>query len=358
MPPNRARAAAVAPSMMRAVPVFPVDKPLGPTSHDVVAQARRRLGTRKVGHAGTLDPLASGVLVLLSEASTKLSPYLTGVDKSYLAWVALGASTPTLDAEGPIEDRVEGGALDAIDVDAIEAAVPPFLALETQVPPAYSAVKRGGVKGYEAARAGDDLELEARPAGYAAIDLLALRPSDAPRATGLVRGDGGWRPVWPDAAPDAGAHADAPDGVATLPLSLPPRLAPLPVAVFALRVRSGTYIRAFARDLGAALGVPAHLAGLVRTRAGAIGLEHTTPLEELGEHPGLAPSDALPLPRIELGAEQARRVRLGQRLALALPGRVQFVDPEGHLVAVAEPTGDAAAPRMNLRRVWHAPDET
>lgn len=326
--------------MMRAVPVLPVDKPLGLTSHDVVARARRLLGTRKVGHAGTLDPLAGGVLLLLAEGATKLSPFLTGADKRYLAWVAFGASTPTLDAEGPVTERAEPGALARLDGETVGAALPPFLALEHQVPPAYSAVKRGGVKGYEAARAGEALDLPPRPAGYRRIELLAFATDPAALPNAFGDGAEGWRPV--DLATPGARRFDLPE-----PLGV------FPTALVDLTVRSGTYVRAFARDLGAALGVPAHLAGLVRTRAGEVGLERCTSLDALAEARGIPESDALPLPRIELDAEQAARVRQGQRLALAFEGRVQLIDPAGRLAAVAD-----AGPRgMDLKRVWHPPPD-
>jgi tRNA pseudouridine55 synthase len=317
------------------MPVYPVDKPLGPTSHDVVARARRLLGTRRVGHAGTLDPLASGVLLVLAGEATKLSPWLTGSDKAYLAWVALGASTPTLDAEGPIERRADPAELDGLDEARVRAALPPFLALREQVPPAHSAVKRGGEAAYRAARRGDAPELAARPAGYRAVELLALGPREE-LPDRFAPGPDGWRP--------------APDGRA---FELPPPLAPLPVALLALEVAAGTYVRAFARDLGAALGLPAHLAGLVRTRSGAVPLERATPIEAIVDAEGVDEAEALPLPKRTLDARQARRVRQGQRLpADDVPGEgaVGLLDPDGRLAAVAElsPAG------MRLRRVWPA----
>src|SRR5690606_10946162 len=116
-----------------------VDKPLGLTSHDAVARARRLLGTRRVGHAGTLDPLASGVLLLMSGEATKLSPYLTGHDKTYLAWVTFGATTPTLDAEGPVSVVADAGGLDE---GRLRLALEAFLGVTEQRPPAYSSVKR------------------------------------------------------------------------------------------------------------------------------------------------------------------------------------------------------------------------
>ena len=310
------------------MPVFLLDKPLGPTSHDVVATARRRLGTRKVGHAGTLDPLASGLLLLLADDATKLSPFLGGEDKQYLAWVAFGAGTPTLDAEGPVTDEADASPVDAA---AVRSALPAFLALDAQRPPAFSAVKRGGVKGYEAARRGAPLELEPRPAGYRSLDLLgfAARRDELPGA--FAPGAAGWRP-------DTGGRSFA----------LPAALGPHPTALVHLEVASGTYIRAFARDLGAALGVPAHLAGLVRTRVGAHDLSDAAPVDTLPDAPSVPMADALPFPVRRLSVDEAARVRQGQRLPIELPERTSLVDAEGRLVAVAA----TEAGRMNLLRVW------
>ncbi len=313
--------------------VFAVDKPLGPTSHDVVARARRLLATRRVGHAGTLDPLATGVLLVLSHDATKLSPWLTGSDKGYLAWVAFGASTPTWDAEGPIEARGDPAGLDDA---AIERALPRFRELREQAPPRFSAVKRGGEPAYRAARRGDAAApLPPRPAGYRTIELLGFGARD--RLPGrFASGPAGWRP--------------APDGRA---FELPPPLAELPTALFAIEVAAGTYLRAFARDLGEALGVPAHLAGLVRTRVGRIDLVEAVPLEALADAAGLSAADALPLPKLPIDATQAARVRQGQRLPaaeLAGEGTTALLDPDGRLVAIAE----LAASGMRLRRVWRA----
>lgn len=319
---------------------YAVDKPLGWTSHDVVARARRRLGTRRVGHGGTLDPLATGVLVVLADEATKLSPYLTGSDKAYLAWVAFGVGSPTLDAEGPVDARADAGGLTA---ERVGAALPPFLVLREQVPPAFAAVKRGGVKGYEAARRGEPLDLPPRPAGYRDLQLLAFGAlRDLPR---------GWR------ATPAGWVPGAPD--APLPEALDPSA---PAAVVALTVRSGTYVRAFARDLGAALGVPAHLAGLRRTRAGAVDLRAVTDLASLDGAAPLDPVALLALPTVPLDAAAAARVRDGRRVAAEGPGgaadeaeraadvpaRVALVDPAGALVAIAE----ARAGVWRTLRVW------
>ena len=315
---------------MAAMPVHVVDKPLGATSHDVVAQARKLLGTRQVGHAGTLDPLASGVLVLLVGDATKLSPFLSGSDKSYLAWVALGAATPTLDAEGPIAELGDAGRLES---DAVEAALAPFLALEEQLPPAYSAIKRGGVKGYQAARRGEALELPPRPAGYRSLELLAFAPERLALPQRFAPDEAG---RW---APDPAGRSPA----------LPETLAPLPTALIRATVRAGTYLRAFARDLGAALGVPAHLSGLVRTRSGRLTLEGAIALEALPDSEGLSLAKALPYPLMPLDEEGVARTRMGQRPSLRAEGRVGLIDPGGALVAVAE----VQAGRTRLLRVWH-----
>ncbi len=311
------------------MPVYVVDKPLGLTSHDVVARVRKRLGTRKVGHAGTLDPLASGVLVVLVDEATKLSPFLTDSDKRYLAWIGFGATTATLDAEGPITDQANAGRLRGAEV---EAALPPFLELDEQLPPAFSAIKQGGVTGYRAARQGAPLELPPRPAGYRELTLLAFARDWAELPTHF-------------AAAEAGRWQPDPQG---RELPLPDALASLPTALVAASVRAGTYLRAFARDLGTALGLPAHLSGLVRTAAGGLGLERATALETFAEAGGLSARDALPFPQVDLSEEQAGRVRLGQRPSLRAEGRVGLIDPAGALVAVAE----VREGRTRLLRVW------
>ena len=315
--------------------VHAVDKPLGLTSHDVVARARRALGTRRVGHAGTLDPLATGVLVLLADDATKLAPFLSGAEKHYLAWVALGVDTATLDAEGPITARADAG---HVDEAALVATFPTFLTLSEQRPPAYSAVQQGGERAYAAARRGEALDLPPRPAGYHALELLALLPPGAPRARALVRSADVWRP--------ADANDTAAEGA--LALALPDALADVPVAVVRLRVAAGTYVRAFARDLGAALGVGAHLAGLVRTAAGAVDLTQAVPLAALAEAAPLDPLALLPFQRVSLDEALARAVRDGKRMVASWTGRATLTGPDGGLVAIA----DAVDGRIRTVRVW------
>jgi tRNA pseudouridine55 synthase len=356
------------------VRVFAVDKPLGPTSHDVVAQGRRLLGTRRVGHAGTLDPLATGVLVLLVDEATKLAPFLANADKHYLAWVALGVGTATLDAEGPITSQAEARHLDHA---AIEAVLAPFLALREQRPPDYSAVQVGGRRAYAAARRGAAQDLAPRPARYHRIELLGLRAPDAAPDTTIVRGPDGWGPSGgasgavggvADGGPAAGGPAgggpaaggpaggvDVEDAAlaaarTSRAITLPPPLATTPIALIRLEVSAGTYVRAFARDLGVALDVPAHLAGLVRTAAGAVDLVDTTPLARLGEAMPIDHVALLPYPRVRLDAAQARAVRDGKRPAAAWSGRAALIDPDGRLVAIA----DAIEGRIRTARVWRS----
>jgi tRNA pseudouridine55 synthase len=312
------------------MPVYIIDKPLDFTSHDVVAKTRNLLQTKAVGHAGTLDPLATGVLVVLTEEATKLSPFLTEGDKHYLAWVTFGVGTPTLDAEGPISVIADAS---HITKEMIESALPAFLELTHQLPPQYSAIKKQGVKGYEAARKGDRLDLPPRPAGYQRVELLAFQPSrnDLPTTFGLTL-EGIWR------AKDKG-----------ISFTLPPLLQDGPTALFYLTVKAGTYIRAFARDLGKALNVPAHLSGLVRTRAGKCGLEQAIQLEDIVNHSGLSMTEALPYPLVQLNDEETKRIRQGQRLPLNVSGRIGLVNRD-QLVAVVENEHG----RMNLLRVWQS----
>lgn len=312
------------------MPLYVIDKPLGLTSHDVVARARQHLRTRAIGHAGTLDPLAGGVLVLLVAEATKLSSFLTGADKEYLAWVSFGAGTETLDAEGPIIATADASALTQV---ALEAALPPFLTMTEQLPPSYSAIKQGGVRGYQAARRGQALLLEPRPVGYHRIALLGFAASRAalPQAFSLTP-EGDWR-----------------TNERGLRVTLPEALGDFPTALLLLTVKAGTYLRAFARDLGAAIGLPAHLSGLVRTRAGRLGLERAVSLDTLSEAPAIAPADALPYPVLRLTGDQAAYFRQGRPLSLNLNERTTLLDPHGRLVAIAEP----ATVGLKLLRVWH-----
>ncbi len=279
-----------------------VDKPGGMTSHDVVARIRRLAGTRRVGHAGTLDPMATGVLVVGVEKATRLLGYLTLTEKEYAATIRLGQSTSTDDAEGEITS-----AASAADVSAETSAaeVNRLTGEIWQVPPAVSAVKVDGQRAYRLTRAGAAPELKPRPVSVYEFTITA------------VRRDG-----------------DLLDVDATV------------------RCSSGTYIRALARDLGAALGTGGHLTSLRRTRVGGYRIEMARTLEQLAEHfevVPLAQAAAAAFPRRDLSADEARRLGHGGRLAVQAEPAAATADhptaafaPDGSLVALlAEQDGQA-----------------
>jgi tRNA pseudouridine55 synthase len=285
--------------------VVAVDKPPGVTSHDVVARARRLLGTRRVGHAGTLDPMATGVLVLLVGEATKLGPYLTAHRKRYEARVAFGMATDTLDAEGAPTARAEVPAWLAEELSHLrdgsrlaEALVAERARVE-QVPPAYSAIQVDGQRSYDRARAGEVVDLAPRPVAVAAMEV-------------------------------AGCGVPAPPG--------------MPWVDLAIEVSKGYYVRSLARDLGERLGVPAHLAALRRTASGPFEIAAARALDAAALRAGLVPLDEAAraaLPAGGLTEEGTLRARRGQRLdaasfaVLPPPGEPSaWLDPRGRLVAV------------------------
>jgi tRNA pseudouridine55 synthase len=220
-----------------------VDKPAGMTSHDVVARLRRLLGTRKVGHAGTLDPMATGVLVLGVGRATRLLGHLALDTKAYTATIRLGVTTSTDDAEGEVLARVDGDAAASVDEAAVRAGMAALTGAIEQVPSAVSAIKVDGRRSYQRVRAGEQVELPARPVIVTAFELTGLR-----------------------------RH---------------PGLTDLDVRV---ECSSGTYVRALARDLGARLGVGGHLTALRRIRVGPFRLDTARTLDELAARPGLTHS--------------------------------------------------------------------
>lgn len=238
--------------------VLAVDKPVGPTSHDVVAWARRALGTKAVGHAGTLDPAASGVLVLAVGEATKLVPYLTLDDKEYDATLSLGAETDTLDAEGRV---VEESAVPALTHAMVSERASSFVGPSKQKAPAYSAIKKDGVPLHERARRGEDVEVPERDVEAFSIEIR--------RVEGVV----------------LDVH---------------------------LHVGKGYYVRSFARDLARALGTVGHLTGLRRTRSGAFTLARSLDGNLLGRA-ARKEADAV----AALGAEVER---LASSLLDAVPG--------------------------------------
>ncbi|MFC3961965.1 tRNA pseudouridine(55) synthase TruB [Nocardia jiangsuensis] len=281
-----------------------VDKDPGMTSHDVVGRCRRILGTRKIGHAGTLDPMATGVLVLGVERATKLLGLLTLTTKEYSAVIRLGASTTTDDAEGEVLATAPAG---HVTDAAVAAGVAELTGDIQQVPATVSAIKIDGERAYARHRAGEEVRLAARPVTVSRFAVLARH--------------------------DRGEFVD------------------LEVEV---ECSSGTYIRALARDLGAALGVGGHLTALRRTRVGPFTLEHARTLEALAESPALSlPMDeavraAFPLRDID--PTQAEDLRNGRWLEpVGRDDVYAAVDPEGKAIALLRESGKRAASVMVVR---------
>jgi tRNA pseudouridine55 synthase len=276
-----------------------VDKPAGLTSHDVVARIRRLAGTRRVGHAGTLDPMATGVLVVGVEKATRLLGYLTATEKRYDATIRLGQSTSTDDAEG----EITGGAPAAdVSAETLAKAIDDLTGAIQQVPPQVSAIKVDGQRAYKLTRAGAAPDLAPRPVTVYEFTVTAVT-----------------------------RNGDLLDVDATV------------------RCSSGTYIRALARDLGAALGVGGHLTRLRRTGVGGYGLESARTLDQLAERfevLPLAQAAAAAFPRRDLSADEARRLAHGGRLAAvgttATASPAAAFAPDGTLIALlAEQDGQA-----------------
>jgi tRNA pseudouridine55 synthase len=280
-----------------------VDKPAGMTSHDVVARARRVLSVRKVGHAGTLDPMATGLLVLGVGAATRLLGHVGGHDKTYEGTIRLGVATVTDDREGEVLRTVSAAGLD-------DAAIRAALARQTgplqQVPSSVSAVKVEGRRSYDRVRAGEAVELTPRSVVVQALQVRRIeRPS--------------------------------------------PDLVDVDVTV---SCSAGTYIRAIARDAGAALGVGGHLTALRRTASGPFGIDQAAAVEDAGaallagSGPGFLPlltAASTVFPVRELTDEEARAIGYGQRIAATgAPGLHAAVDPSGRLAALVEDAGPTA----------------
>ncbi|WP_295013886.1 tRNA pseudouridine(55) synthase TruB [uncultured Microbacterium sp.] len=284
-----------------------VDKPGGMTSHDVVARTRRAFGTRKVGHAGTLDPMATGLLVVGIEAATRLLTFVVGADKTYAATIRLGLSTTTDDAEGDVVRTAPEEAVAALTSERVAEGIAALTGRISQVPSAVSAIKVDGRRAYDRVRAGEEVELAARQVVVSRFEVTDERP-----------GDGLW---------DLDVVVDC---------------------------SSGTYIRALARDLGDALGVGGHLTALRRTRVGDFGLDEAVSLEDLSSAQPLTTAAAASriLPVLDVTASEAVDLRHGKRL----PGqrhrlhaeRAAAIAPDGSLVGVVERRGDDLKSAMNM----------
>jgi tRNA pseudouridine55 synthase len=287
--------------------VLPVEKGPGVTSFQVVAHLRRVLRAPRIGHGGTLDPAATGLLPILIGEATKLTPYLVDLDKEYVATVRLGLTTETQDLAGAV---LETRPVPDLGAEAIEAALAPFIGVIRQVPPMFSALHRGGKRLYELARQGVEVAREPRSVTIHAIRLESVQ---------------------------------------------------LPDLVIRVRCGKGTYVRTLAADLGTTLGCGAALAGLVRTRVGPYALEDAVPWEEVrlarsGEHlwPRLRPPDSAlaALPPVRLDAGGARAFAHGQAVAVGarVTGLVRVYGPDGALLGVGQGLGD----RVKPERLLHA----
>jgi tRNA pseudouridine55 synthase len=281
--------------------VLPVDKPVGPTSHDIVAIARRALGIRRVGHTGTLDPFASGLLLLCIGPATRLAEYLSGLDKVYDAAARLGMVTDTLDRTGSVVAETDGW--EALEAGQVRAAFAERTGRILQRPPAYSAKKLGGRRAYERARAGEDVA----PAAVE-VDIHDLQVT-------------------------------AVDG---------------PEVRFTVHCSSGTYVRSIARDAGEALGVGAHLTALRRTAIGGFRVDEALAPEQLGDAGVVAgalvePLDALRhLPVLELDAREVAEVRHGRSFPARAAAGLLALAADGRLVAIGHSDGARVRPRKVL----------
>lgn len=288
-----------------------VDKPGGLTSHDVVGRTRRAFGTRKVGHAGTLDPMATGLLVIGIEGATRLLTYVVGADKTYLATIRLGQATTTDDAEGEITARAEPGAVDAVTSGQVTEGISALTGEISQVPSSVSAIKVDGRRAYDRVRAGEEFELKARAVTVSRFTVSAER-----------RGDG---------------------------------ILDLDVIV---DCSSGTYIRALARDLGESLGIGGHLTSLRRTRIGPFEVSDAVGIEELHGARTLTAAEAASrlMQSLDVSADDARDLRHGKRLtgqATRLEENLAAaIDPDHALVGIVEKRG------RDLKSAMNMPEET
>jgi tRNA pseudouridine55 synthase len=281
--------------------VVVVDKPAGWTSHDVVGKIRRLAGTRRVGHAGTLDPMATGVLVIGIGRATRLLGHLALTEKAYDATIRLGRATLTDDAEGEVTATAPAEDVRAVTETAIRAGMARLTGEIQQVPAAVSAIKVAGQRSYARVRGGEQVDLAARPVTIDSFELLAMRPGD---------------------------------GVLDLDVTLV--------------CSSGTYVRALARDLGGGLGVGGHLTALRRTRVGPCRIEAARTIEQLE-----AEFVAVPLPEAVAAAfpirvvdeDDARRLSHGARLTAAgIAGTYAAFGPDGRFLALLEDAGELAKP--------------
>lgn len=290
-----------------------IDKSGGMTSHDVVAKARRALGTRKIGHAGTLDPMAKGLMVLGVGDATRLLTYIVGDDKVYEAEVCLGIGTNTEDADGQVTEIAPVAQVRAISFAALEDSLRSFTGELMQVPSAVSAIKVNGVRSYQRVRDGAQVELAARPVTIHELELLSSTfQQDERAATLLVR--------------------------------------------MRVRCSSGTYVRALGRDIGASLGVPAHLTALRRLRVGPYNVADAVDVgvDDLAAHLiPLADAATSRFPSFVADEGQTRALRHGQRIpapdgTAQVDGPIAALTSAGDLIGLIEIRDGKTATLMNV----------
>lgn len=274
--------------------ILVIHKAVGMTSHDVVARVRKLLKQKRVGHAGTLDPAASGVLPICIGQGTRVAEYLSESGKAYSASIVFGIVTDTYDAEGTVLERAS---IEGLDRAKIEAALAHFMGAQMQMPPRYSAIKIQGQPAYKLARAGEEIEMAARPVTIYRLEIQ------------------NWEP---------------------------------PVLALDIECSKGTYIRSLAHDLGQQLGCGAHLGGLVRTRSGPFGLAESITLEQLAEavesgtvEQFVRPADRAleAYPAIYVDEAGLERVRYGNAFwseGAEIKGLARVYDAAGHFIALAE----------------------
>ena len=269
-----------------------IDKQQGFTSHDVVAKLRKLLGTKKIGHAGTLDPMATGLLLMGVGAGTKLMQFLSGLDKTYLATIRLGASSSTDDAQGELEELRDAS---QVSREQLETEILKLTGNIEQVPSSVSAIKVDGKRAYDLVRAGEEVVLKSRRVTVSRFEIVG-------------------EPLVVDKYLDINVEVDC---------------------------SSGTYIRALARDLGEALGVGGHLTALRRTRIGSFEVSNA---REIAQEPTLVTNlEVLKtlMPEVAISQQQEIDLRHGKRLALEISG-TSCATANGRLVAVIEPVGSEA----------------
>ena len=274
-----------------------IDKPTDWTSHDVVAKVRKAVGTKKVGHAGTLDPLATGLLVLGIESGTKLLTFLVGADKTYLATIRLGISTVSDDSQSDVLETATKEALAAVEISKIQQEIQKLTGVIQQRPSSVSAIKVDGKRAYDLVRSGEEVELKSREVTVSSFELVSSKKT-------------------PEGFIDLEVRVDC---------------------------SSGTYVRALARDLGRALGVGGHITALRRTRVGSFDIDKAnqiTDLDNLALTPlAQAAGDLFPI--MNLTDDQVTDLIHGKRLSDAggQSGLIAGISGSGDLVAVLEPVG-------------------